>query len=419
MSEESNDTIARLNFLAKMALLLNSALDTRRIIAVALQHLQGILNAEAATVFCLEPGSKEIVFWALPRTDQKLLNKRLPLGKGIVGWVIENKQPLHVKDVSKDPRFFNAFDSQETFITREILCVPLVARGNNLLGALQVLNPLDREHFDDEDLSFVEQCAQQLSLALENAQLYEALREQNLKLEVLGRRKSEIASVISHEFRTPLNIIRTAAELIVGPNGDSEAFGKEISDALFKGVDRLSKIVAEITNLSLVEQPNMEIEKEKISAAQLVEDVANKFKSIAKERSLDLRVESQNCKDVIEGDRALLVIVLCNLVVNAIRFTPDGGSIKISCKSEAQIVEFVVEDTGIGIPKEEIPLIFEKFYEVQPAVNHSSGDYGFKSCGLGLGLATATSILKSHTSKLHVQSEEGKGSRFSFSLAAV
>ena len=111
--------------------------------------------------------------------------------------------------------------------------------------------------------------------------------------------------------------------------------------------------------------------------------------------------------------------MLNNLVANAIRFTPDGGVVTIGCRQDNSSVEIFVRDTGIGIDPEHQNLIFEKFFEVTDAMNHSSGDLEFKSAGLGLGLATSKAVLASHSSVIKVESTPGKGSEFSFSLPAA
>ncbi len=418
--EISQRQLDRLNFIARLSLLLNSSLDTRRVITIALKHLQRILNAEAGTVFSIEPGAGELSFWALDGGQESLLNRKIPPGKGIVGWVLSKKTPLHVKDVQSDPRFFDAIDREGSFKTREILCVPLISRGEKLLGALQVLNPVDGGNFVDDDLFFLEQCAQQLSISLENARLYETLSEQHRKLEALDRRKGELASVISHEFRTPLNIIRTATELMMSSIEEkNKPTGMKISEALLNGVDRLSRVVSEITNLSLIQKETIRLSNENMDAASFLDEITGKFQKAAEQRRLNLSCDTGGCGEMISGDRALLAIVVSNIIRNAIRFTPDGGNIVTACRRHSGMMEFSVTDTGIGIAPEEIPLIFEKFYEVIPAANHSSGDLGFKSCGLGLGLSTAASILEAHGSKIRVESAPGKGSTFSFLLPIV
>lgn len=406
--------VERLRILARLPLLLNSSLDARRVIAVALGHLQALLNAEAATLFSVEPGVKEISFWVLQGAEKRLQNVKIPYGKGIVGWVIQEKKSLHVKDVASDARFFAAVDQESGFKTREVMCVPLIAHGERMLGAIQVLNPKSGGHFEEQDLSFLEDFSQQLTLALENARLFGEMREQHARLETLDRRKSELASVISHEFRTPLNIIRTAAELITG--GIQGETATDVAKALFNGVDRLSRIIGQIINLSLVQPESIKPENATFAASSLLRDIVEKFSEVAAARRLALQLVGAECPASIRADRALIAVVLTNLLSNAIRFTPDGGTISVGCRAMTGMVEFSVTDTGIGIPESEISLIFEKFYEIVPAAYHSSGDFGFRSCGLGLGLPTAASILSAHGSKMEVHSEPGKGSRFSFRL---
>src|SRR5262249_33679931 len=115
--------------------------------------------------------------------------------------------------------------------------------------------------------------------------------------------------------------------------------------------------------------------------------------------------------------QTLLTIVFNNLLANAIRFTSDGGCIEIGAEKSAGRIEISVKDTGIGISAEDIPLIFEKFFEVTDILQHSSGSFEFMSSGLGLGLCAVRAILAAHGSSIDVKSRIGEGSTFSFRLA--
>ncbi|MCO6432292.1 MAG: GAF domain-containing protein [Deltaproteobacteria bacterium] len=413
--------IERLIFLSKLPLLLNSSLETRKVVEISLEHLRTRLSAEAATVFILEEETKELTFWALKGGDNSRLEGiKMPSDKGIVGWVIEHQDSVLVNDVSNDQRFFSDIDKEGgAFKTRNLVCVPLTVRGNVRIGAIQVLNKHENADFTEDDHLFVEQFSHQVALAIDNSRLFEAVKERNLKLETLDRRKNEMIQVIAHEFRTPLNVIQTSSDLIASGYLKSEEAVKEISSTLERGVERLTKLMSQIRNVSLVSQGKLEVEMDEIDVNELLATLTKKYSEQAGERQVLISQEIGKGVSKVKGDLSLILVVLNNLISNAIRFTPDGGKVKIGAVKQAGFVKFSIADTGIGIKESELQVIFEKFYEVGDAMQHSSGELEFMSGGLGLGLATCKSILAAHGCRLDVNSQPGKGSTFSFNLRAL
>lgn len=410
-------SLERLLFLSKLPLLLNSSLETRKIACTALEHLKSILAAQAATLFILEPGSNELSFWALQGSaSSRLVDKKMPADKGIVGWVIEKSEAVLIEDATNDPRFFAEIDREGDFKTEDLICVPLLVRGERPLGAIQVLNKRGDEPFSYEDLDFVQQFAHQMALSLENARLFQTLLVKNQKLETLQKRRKEMLTVIGHEFRTPLNVIQSAADLLASDMLRDKEAQTQMSETLQNGVKRLLKLLSQIQNLNSATRDEVSISIAAINTKELFDELQSFYSEVLKKRSLALKIDTDDTISAIEGDPALINIVLRNLISNAIRFTPDGGLITLATRREAGQAVVSVSDTGIGIAASELPLIFEKFYEVGSSLEHSSGDYEFKSGGLGLGLAAAQAILNRHGVSLDVDSKPEKGSRFYFRL---
>lgn len=413
--------VERLVFLAKLPLLLNSSLKSQKIIDLVIEHLRSRISADAATVFLLGEGKNELTFWAMSGgEEQRLEGLKMPADKGIVGWVIENKESVRVNDAQADPRFFKTIDQEGGgFVTRNLVCVPLMVRGNEVVGAIQVLNSLSEDGFTDDDVIFLEQFSHHVALAIDNARLYEALRERNRKLEILDRRKNDVIQIISHEFRTPLNIIQTSGELIAsGYIKDAKAV-EEISSALMRGVSKLTGLVSQVKNVANLNEERYDLELEEVSLTDAFATISKKFDPGAKKRKIQMQIQAADSLPKVKACYSLLLVALDNLISNAIRFTPDGGEVRLKASAGSGLVTITVSDTGIGIEQTQIPLIFEKFYEVGNAMQHSSGSLEFKSAGLGLGLATVKSILQAHGVGIEVKSEPKKGSTFSFSLPVV
>lgn len=403
--------------LAQLPLLLNSSLEMKRVLAIALQHLKSSVNAEAATVFLLDETGNELIFWAMQgETSKKLENRRIPSNKGIVGWVIQNQKPELITDTSQDKRFFSDVDKQSGFQTRNLVCVPLTAGGKRPIGAIQVLNRIEGS-FNSEDAAFLERFSHQLALALENARLFESLQEKSQRLATLEARKSEMISVISHEFRTPCGLIQTSVDLLASGMVTPET-SDEVYQILLKGADRITQLVEQIRNLSFVSEGKIKAEMRTVKVQELFNSLSSFFEKPLSTRTLQFgafiapNVTTMNC------DQSLIFLALKNLISNAIRFTPDGGQIVLSANMDIGSVNIMVQDTGMGIDESQHKLIMEKFYEVRNALHHESGQYKFNSGGLGLGLATVRSILQAHNSSLTIQSSLNQGSSFSFRLSA-
>jgi signal transduction histidine kinase/predicted metal-dependent HD superfamily phosphohydrolase len=412
-------TIQRLEFLARLPLLFNNTLDVRKVVQVTFEHAVKMVNAEGATIFLKERQSDELIFWAIMgEMSAKLEGKRMPATKGIVGWVVKNQKSIIAPDTSKDSRFYSVIDSETSFITTGLLCVPLTVRGSVKLGALQIINKNDGTRFTEEDLLFTEQLANQMALAIDNIQLHDQLVLRHKQLEAIGKKKSEMLRVLAHELKTPLSIIQSAAEIIASGIINDEASLARIHFSLTRGVDRISKVSQQLNNVAYLGE-KMPLEYQNVRISDILKTMASQFASIAQQRHLDLEHIISPKNDTVQCDQTLIEMVLYNLISNAIRFTPDGGKIVIESNVTSGMVMISVRDNGIGIEESQIAAIFDKFYEVGDAMNHSSGDFEFKSGGLGLGLASVQAILEAHNASIQVYSRPGEGSRFTFHLPLI
>jgi two-component system phosphate regulon sensor histidine kinase PhoR len=212
---------------------------------------------------------------------------------------------------------------------------------------------------------------------------------------------------ISHEFRTPLAGIKAMVEtLCEGAVEDKETAGDFLA-RIDSEVDRLTQLVAELTELSRIETGKAELRKEPLDLNQLVDEVIAQFNPQADRQSLSIAREFTPDLPSVPADRDRVRQVIANLVHNAIKFTPPGGRITVTSRALEDSVVVDIVDTGIGIPKEDLPRVFERFYK---------GDKARAGEGTGMGLAIAKHVIEAHGGNIWVESEEGKGSTFSFSL---
>ncbi len=247
-------------------------------------------------------------------------------------------------------------------------------------------------------------------LGLTVEQMSQRIVEQIRELRHADATRRELIANISHELRTPLTSLQGYLEtLLMKEDQLSEAERRHYLDLAAKHGQRLSQLIAELFELAMLESQGRELHFEAFSLAELVQDVAQKFELETEKHGLTLETEIPSGAPFVSGDIALIERVLENLIENAIKYTPQGGRIRLSLVPGPGHIAARVSDTGVGIPADEIPHIFERFYRVEKSRGVGPG-------GTGLGLAIARRILELHGSAIAVESKPGDGTSFSFEL---
>jgi len=230
------------------------------------------------------------------------------------------------------------------------------------------------------------------------------------QLQEFDRLKSAFVGVVSHELRTPLTSIMSLSENLLGElAGPLNEKQKHYASRIQFNADRLTRMLNELLNLSKIEAGKMELHPMVLSLQDLLDDLVEAFQPFAQRKSIIMDVGSMESIPKVRADRDKLYEVLANLLENAIKFTPSGGSVHIGAQIwDDRHIKMNVSDTGRGISEEHLPRIFDKFYRVQPDSGHATGS--------GLGLAIAKGLVELHGGTLAVESAPGKGSHFSFTL---
>jgi NtrC-family two-component system sensor histidine kinase KinB len=223
----------------------------------------------------------------------------------------------------------------------------------------------------------------------------------------VDRLKSEFVSMVSHEFRTPLTSIAMGVGLLkesgaVAP-GSREA---EILDAVSEETDRLTRLVNELLDLSRLEAGRLEMVIRSTPALPLLERAVAPFQAQAAEKGITLTVAPPDEPVAVLADGDKMTWVITNLIGNALRYTPAGGTVTLAVERKGELAVLSCTDTGIGIPPEAQTRIFEKFYQVP----------GRPGGGAGLGLAISKEIIRAHGGRIWVESRPGQGSRFLITL---
>ena len=227
------------------------------------------------------------------------------------------------------------------------------------------------------------------------------------ELKGLQTMRRELVGNISHEFRTPLAGIKAMVETLQGGAIDDQTAASDFLSRIEAEVDRMAQLVAELTELSRIETGRVELELEPVNLNLLVEEVITQLKPQAKRQSLSLKNELAADLPIVQAHKERIRQVIVNLMHNAIKFNRPGGSVSAATKRFEDTVVIEISDTGIGIANDDLPRIFERFYKA---------DRSRAGQGTGMGLAIAKHIVEAHGGEIRAQSEEGKGSTFSFSL---
>lgn len=224
-------------------------------------------------------------------------------------------------------------------------------------------------------------------------------------------RKDFIANV-SHELRTPIAMLQGYSEAIIDDIAESEEEKKEIARIIYDESLRMGRLVNDLLDLARMEAGHITLNKEKIDLSSFLERVTNKFQGIAKEKQIELSYAGkiQHLNDqLIDIDPDRIEQVLTNLIDNALRHTPEDGTVSVSCHPTETGVLVEVSDSGSGIPEEDLPFVFERFYKADKARTRGKS-------GTGLGLAIAKNIIDAHNGQISAHSKIDQGTTFSFFL---
>lgn len=240
------------------------------------------------------------------------------------------------------------------------------------------------------------------------AAMRQRIHEQLEKLQETDRLRRELISNVSHDLRTPLSSMQGYLEMLMHSSATHEERTSYISIA-FKHCGRLTQLVKELFELSKLDAGRITLEREDFSLAELLQDVVQKYSLTAKKKDITITTPSSYSLCMVNADIALIERVLENLIDNALRYTPNGGSIQLSLEQAEDKIEVGVKDNGIGLSNEDIPHIFERYYSTQnPTEYHQQST--------GLGLAIVKRILELHGSVVKVESTLNQGTHFSFPL---
>jgi signal transduction histidine kinase len=276
----------------------------------------------------------------------------------------------------------------------------------------------------DELRTVLHQAAQQYDLLQERQQLLDDLRGKNQELEQANAElrqanalKEAFISVASHELRTPLTILLSLPDLALRMQG----LDKAIADwfrRIQKAGSRLHRLVEQLLFLLRAGRFERPLDRRPTDCASLVREAIEDVRPFVEQRRQRLMIELADDLGAFDVEAGKIRICLDNLLLNAIKFTPDNGSIEVRCRREGDAVRLQVRDNGVGIVAADLPYIFEPFFTEVDVSRHSSGQFEFGRRGLGLGLSLVRAFVHMHGGTVQVESKLGQGSTFTITLPA-
>ena len=430
-------------------------LDFKTLGKKALAFLVDYLGAKIGAFYVSnEEGDLEILS-SFAYDKQKKLKKKFKLGEGVIGQVAEEKRTIILNDIPED--YIKIKTAIGETPPKSILLVPLLS--NDSISGVVELGSL--ENFSDNQISFMEQVGESIAIVIQSSQARErvarllektqqqteelqtqqqelhqtneelegrskAIRIKNEELivaqqelekkardlELANKYKSEFLANMSHELRTPMNAVLGMGELLSQTKLTEEQ--KEYSEIILSSGENLLSVINDILDFSKIESGKLELEKEPCQILSTVEEAIGILRPLAEKKDIEmLLLVDTDVPPYILGDVTRLRQIFINLIGNAIKFTQNGEVFievkKIAIRDDIVELQCSVKDTGIGISKEQQNKLFQAFSQVDSSTTRKFG-------GTGLGLAICKRLIALMKGDLWVESIEGKGSTFFFTI---
>ncbi len=421
-----------LNALRMVDIAISSSFDLDIILDVVLQQVLARLEVDASAITLFNTQMQTIEYAASRGFHSDAIqHTRLKLGEGYASQAVLQRKTIHVSGlVETGGKLAKALKmANEEFV--DYYGTPLIVKGE-VKGVLEIYH---HSHLkaDSEWLEFLEALAGQAAIAIDNAQLFENLQQSNLNLErrvaertrELNRTnaelehasqiKDEFLANMSHELRTPLtSILGLSESLLEGRRGSLNDHQQRSLQIIESSGRHLLELINDILDLSKIEAGKFDFYPQPISVEEVCRSSLSFVKSQAVKKSITVTYTNEATISKIYADPRRLKQILVNLLNNAVKFTPEKGNVtlQVTCDPARELIQFAVIDTGIGISPQDLKRLFRPFVQVDSSLNRQHE-------GTGLGLALVQRLTDLHGGSVQVDSEAGKGSRFTINLPCL
>ncbi len=411
--------VQELTYLYDIARTVTSTLEQEQVFDLVADRIARMFKVEAGSLLLVDEEAGELEFVTSWLSDHEPLRRiRLKLGQGIAGQVALSHQPEIVNDAYSDNRFCTQVDAETGFLTRSILCVPLLVR-DRCIGVIELLNKLDGP-FTQDDAEHLGDVAGPVAIALENARLYAEAQE-------LYRAKSRFVAAVGHQLRSPLTSIKGYTDMLLLSSSADSGAADELRDvrgeslkAIKTSAEHLISLMEDLLDIARLETGETQLRRVPVAPKEVITQVVSSFEHRFKDKNVRLNVKTPSRLPSVYVDPERIRQVLSSLLMNAYLYTLPKGRVTVAARAEDRGVRptdpywlaISVSDTGIGISPEDRPRVFERFFRADhPLVRYHSGR--------GLSLSIAKSLVELHGGRIWVESEPGVGSTFTFTLPFV
>ncbi len=397
---------AKLARMVEIGRVLNSTTNQDELLTFIISEAAELTEAEAASILLLDPRTRQLYFKASSNEiPAHMANMPVSLDNSIAGAILRGNKPMIVGDVSQEPQWDKKVDKAIDFQTEAILGVPMRNVDGEPIGVLEALNKLDGTNFSQHDVETLSILADIAGVAVEKARLFENLETANAELSELDQLKTDFIAIASHELRTPLSVILGYVSFL---REDASPEMSEQFDSVLQAAVHLRSLIQDMLNLRYVDAGDMALDLEEMDLAQLLRemDMQKDQTAVAKRQMIAVTLPLEPVPVMI--DRAMIEVILTNLIDNAVKFTPQEGQVQIELQRKGEEAWFSISDNGVGIPQDQLDRIFGRFYQVEsPLRRHHEG--------MGLGLSIAKELIDLHNGRIWAENLS-TGSKFNIAL---
>jgi signal transduction histidine kinase len=417
------------------SLSISNILDLERLTTVAIGLIHEAIGVQRGGLFLVDslkdPNGAD--FYQLRGIrglgDRDPANGTLAATSSVAEYLNQEYGPLTQYDIDLLPRFRALAPTERAWLDSLDMdvYVPIYTSGK-WIGLFALGPKVSKDRFFDEDLQLLSTLADQTAVALQNARLvedlvrlnndikqaYNALDQANQQLEHLDRAKSDFINIVSHELRTPVTVLHGYSQILLADMGArANVQHIQLMQGMHSGTTRLMEIIESMLDMAKIDGRTLQLNPNPVYMPPLMRSVLEGLEKAIAERNITLEVGDLTSLPPVEVDLSAIQKVFYHLIINAIKFTPDGGQIAITGRHlkpddtgslPGGALQVVVADTGIGIDPKYLELIFTKFYQTGEVALHSTGKTKFKGGGPGLGLAIARGIVEAHGGRIWAES---------------
>jgi signal transduction histidine kinase len=281
-----------------------------------------------------------------------------------------------------------------------VISVPLLV-GGRILGALTLSAANPGRHYGAEDLTLAEEFARRAALAIDHARLYE-------KAQQAIRDRQDLLAFVSHDLKNPLTTVLVNSSVLLQalPNDDASAATRRRIGGIQRAGCSMRRIIDDLLDVASLEAGQLAVDKQPCPLEEIVREAMARGEAQANEKKVGLTIQLPTESMVLSCDRERILQVLGNLLGNAIKFTPEGGHVELIAEPRKSEAVFTVTDSGIGIRADELPRVFDRYWQARKTGRQ----------GTGLGLSITKGLVEAHGGRIHVTSEPGRGATFTFTI---